>query len=154
MLFRENVGNSLIMIQPTLEEYSFQGTKPVLLASTSVKPDVILLLDTFFRVLIHYGDTVAQWRKAGYDKDAKHENFKLLLEGPRLEAIEILKKRLPVPRLIEADEHTSQARFLLATVDPVTTHTSVQGTPGEVIFTDDVNLKVFMDHLKKLTVQP
>lgn len=77
MLLRENVGNSLIMIQPTLEEYSFTGTKPVLLASTSVKPDSILLLDTFFRVLIHYGDTVAQWRKAGYDKDPKHESFRL-----------------------------------------------------------------------------
>jgi len=75
------------------------------------------------------------------------------LEGPKAEALEIIKKRFPVPRLIEADEHTSQARFLLATVDPVTTHTSMTGN-GEVIFTDDVNLKVFMDHLKKLTVSP
>lgn len=59
-----------------------------------------------------------------------------------------------MPRYVECDQHTSQARFLLATIDPVITHTSIdQRRSGEIIFTDDVNLKVFMDHLKKLAVQ-
>jgi protein transport protein SEC23 len=65
-----------------------------------------------------------------------------------------MKRRFPLPRFIEADQGTSQARFLLATIDPVVTHTNQgQASAGEVIFTDDVNLKVFMDHLKKLAVQ-
>ncbi len=65
-----------------------------------------------------------------------------------------MKKRFPLPRYIDCDQHTSQARFLLATIDPVVTHTSMGGSgSGEVVFTDDVNLKVFMEHLKKLTVQ-
>lgn len=65
-----------------------------------------------------------------------------------------MKKRFPLPRYIECDQHTSQARFLLATIDPVVTHTTMSSTnvSGEVIRTDDVNLKVFMDHLKKLAV--
>jgi protein transport protein SEC23 len=59
-----------------------------------------------------------------------------------------------MPRFIECDQHTSQARFLLAAIDPVVTHTNIGNTSkGEVVFTDDVNLKVFMEHLKKLAVQ-
>lgn len=155
VLNRESVTNSLIMIQPTLESYSFEGPPvPVLLASTSVQPDKILLLDTFFRIVIHYGEKIAAWRKAGYAEDPKHENFRQLLQAPKDDAAALMKKRFPLPRYIEADQHTSQARFILATIDPVITHTSMgAASSGEVVFTDDVNLKVFMEHLKKLAVQ-
>jgi len=154
MLNRENVMNSLIMIQPTLEAYSFNGPPvPVLLASTSIQPDRILLLDTFFRVVVFHGETIANWRKAGYAEDPKHENFKHLLQAPKDDAMVLMKKRFPLPRYIDCDQHTSQARFLLATIDPVVTHTSMGSSSGEVVFTDDVNLKVFMEHLKKLSVQ-
>eukprot|EP01027_Heterolobosea_sp_BB2_P019598 GEZU01027552.1.p1 GENE.GEZU01027552.1~~GEZU01027552.1.p1 ORF type:complete len:670 (-),score=209.29 GEZU01027552.1:37-2046(-) len=55
-LERANTTNSLIMIQPTLHAYSFNGPPhPVMLDSTSVSPENILLLDTFFIVLIHTG---------------------------------------------------------------------------------------------------
>ncbi len=51
VLNRETVSNSLIMIQPTLETYSFSGPpEPVILSAVSVKPDHILLLDSFFTV--------------------------------------------------------------------------------------------------------
>ena len=155
MLLRENVTSSLVMIQPTLEAYGFEGPPyPVLLASTSVQPDKILLLDTFFRVIVHYGESIVNWRKAGYADDPKHEGFKLLLQKPKEDAAAILKSRFPLPRYVECDQHTSQARFVYAAVDPVTTHTSsTHSSKGEVVFTDDVNLKVFMDHLKKLAVQ-
>lgn len=155
MLNRESVTNALIMIQPTLEAYSFNGPPvPVLLASTSIQPDKILLLDTFFRVVVFHGETVANWRKAGYAEDPKHENFRQLLQAPKDDAEALLKKRFPLPRYIECDQGTSQARFLLATIDPVVTHTTMGNmSSGEVIFTDDVNLKVFMEHLKKLAVQ-
>jgi protein transport protein SEC23 len=44
-LARETVPNSLVMIQPTLEAYSFNGPPvPVLLSAKSVLPDRILLL--------------------------------------------------------------------------------------------------------------
>jgi len=154
LLLRENVGNSLIMIQPTLEAYGFEGPPyPVLLASTSVQPDKILLLDTFFRIVIHYGENIAAWRKAGYHEDPKHEGFKLLLNRPKEDAQNIMKKRFPLPRFVECDQGTSQARFILAAIDPVMTHTNLGNARGQVVLTDDVNLKVFMDHLKKLAVQ-
>lgn len=81
------MNNSLIMIQPTLMSYTFDvPPQPVLLDSVSIKPDVILLLDTFFHILIFHGETVAQWRKAGYQEQDGYENFKELLENPVADA--------------------------------------------------------------------
>jgi len=64
--------------------YTFDQPQPVpvLLDSVSIKPDVILLLDTFFHILIFHGETIAQWRKAGYHEQEGYENFKELLEKP------------------------------------------------------------------------
>ncbi len=81
-----------------------------------------------------------------------------------------------MPRIIPCDQHTSQARYLTASVDPAITYTNNPAGPtskvgmrgrdfplhalthscssqkGEAIFTEDVNLSVFMTHLKKLCV--
>lgn len=87
ILNEEDVNNSLIMIQPTLMSYTFdQPPQPVLLDSISIKPDVILLLDTFFHILIFHGETIAQWRKAGYQDQEGYENFKELLGAPVTDA--------------------------------------------------------------------
>lgn len=131
--------------------------QPVLLDSVSIKPDVILLLDTFFHILIFHGETVAQWRKAGYQDQEGYENFKELLEAPVADAQDLLTDRFPIPRYIVCDQGGSQARFLLSKLNPSTTHMSVsmygsaQGAgAGQAIFTDDVSLQVFMEHLKRL----
>lgn len=56
-LNKEDVTNSLIMIQPILYSYSFHGPpEPVLLDSSSIQPDTILLLDTYFLILIYNGE--------------------------------------------------------------------------------------------------
>merc|ERR1719165_11776 len=81
---RENTTNSLIMIQPTLLAYSFSGPPvPVLLDVTSIAPDRILLLDTFFQVIVFHGETISAWRKQGYHEDAEHTNFRELLTAPK-----------------------------------------------------------------------
>jgi protein transport protein SEC23 len=152
-----DVNNSLIMIQPTLMSYTFDvDPHPVLLDSVSIRPDVILLLDTFFHILIFHGETIAQWRKANYHEQEGYENFKELLENPVADAQELLEDRLPIPRYVVCDQGGSQARFLLSKLNPSTTHTSGTGygapTGGQAIFTDDVSLQVFMEHLKRLAV--
>lgn len=87
ILNEEDVNNSLIMIQPTLMSYTFDTPpQPVLLDSVSIKHDVILLLDTFFHILIFHGEQVAQWRKQGYQDQEGYENFKELLELPVADA--------------------------------------------------------------------
>ncbi|KAI9638634.1 protein transport protein SEC23 [Dioszegia hungarica] len=153
-----DVNNSLIMIQPTLESYGFDSDPhPVLLDSVSIRPDVILLLDTFFHILIFHGETIAQWRKANYQEQEGYENFKELLERPIEAAQELLEDRNPIPRYVVTDQGGSQARFLLSKLNPSTTHMSGSnygggGQQGQAIFTDDVSLQVFMEHLKRLAV--
>ncbi|CAE6469906.1 unnamed protein product [Rhizoctonia solani] len=160
ILNEEDVNNSLIMMQPTLMSYTFDtAPQPVLLDSVSIKPDVILLLDTFFHILIFHGETVAQWRKAGYQEQDGYENFRELLEAPVGDAQDLLVDRFPIPRYVVCDQGGSQARFLLSKLNPSTTHmsqgmygTSSGGGAGAAIFTDDVSLQVFMEHLKRLAV--
>ncbi|TFY70212.1 hypothetical protein EVG20_g2789 [Dentipellis fragilis] len=160
ILNEEDVNNSLIMIQPTLMSYAIDTPpQPVLLDSVSIKPDVVLLLDTFFHILIFHGETVAQWRKAGYQDQEGYENLKELLELPVTDAQDLLTDRFPIPRYIVCDQGGSQARFLLSKLNPSTTHmsTSMYGSgpgagAGQAIFTDDVSLQVFMEHLKRLAV--
>lgn len=154
---REDVMNSLIMIQPTLQSYGFnRDPMPVLLDSMSAQPDVILLLDTFFHILIWHGEQIAQWKKAGYQEQEEYASFKELLAVPRSDGIDLLQDRFPIPRYIECDQGGSQARFLLSKLNPSTTHTTAGGfaQPGmaQPIFTDDVSFQVFFEHLKKLTV--
>lgn len=156
-LNRENLNNSLIMIQPTLLSYSLEQEQPVpvLLDSVSIKPDHILLLDTFFHILIFHGETIANWRNQGYQEKEEYANFAELLQAPRMEVQDLLVDRFPLPRFIDTDAGGSQARFLLSKLNPSNTHQSDSGygTPGSaVVLTDDVSLQTFMSHLQKLSV--
>ncbi|KAK6254843.1 hypothetical protein SCA6_016148 [Theobroma cacao] len=154
MLNREGVMDSIVMIQPTLLQYSFDGPPvPVLLDIRSISPDVILLFDSYFYVVIHYGSKIAQWRKLGYDKDPNHGNLSKLLEAPELDAGQLVAGRVPPPKLVKCDQHSSQARFLLAKLNPSVTQDSTYTDGSDIIFTDDLSLQVFIDHLQALAVQ-
>jgi len=156
MLMIEDLNQSLIMIQPILYAYSFNGPpEPVLLDTSSIQPDRILLMDTFFQILIYHGETIAQWRKACYQDLPEYENFKQLLQAPVDDAQEILQTRFPMPRYIDTEAGGSQARFLLSKVNPSQTHNNMYSygqEGGGHVLTDDVSLQVFMEHLKKLAV--
>ncbi|RWW19078.1 hypothetical protein BHE74_00028579 [Ensete ventricosum] len=95
--------------------------------------------------------------------------FAQLLQAPQDDAQVIIRDRFPVPRLVICDQHGSQglaadnswcfcslqARFLLAKLNPSATYNSAhEVVPGsDVIFTDDVSLQVFCEHLRRLVVQ-
>lgn len=156
MLMREDLTQSLIMIQPILYSYSFNGPpEPVLLDTSSIQADRILLMDTFFQILIFHGETIAQWRSMKYQDMPEYENFRQLLQAPVDDAQEILQTRFPMPRYIDTEQGGSQARFLLSKVNPSQTHNNMYtygADAGAPVLTDDVSLQVFMDHLKKLAV--
>ncbi|KAI3448985.1 hypothetical protein Pfo_005650 [Paulownia fortunei] len=156
ILNRENVSNSVVMIQPSLISYSFHsGPEPALLDVISIAADKILLLDSYFTIVVFHGSTIAQWRKSGYHELPEHQAFAHLLQAPRDDADAITRERFPVPRLVICDQHGSQARFLLAKLNPSATYTSdAPAAPGgDIIFTDDVSFEVFLDHLQRLAVQ-
>jgi protein transport protein SEC23 len=155
VLQRENVTNSLVMIQPALLEYSFDSPypKPVLLDISSLKANIILLLDTFFNVLIWHGDTIVEWKKAGYQENPEYEHFKTLLQMPLKDAHSIVEERFPVPRLTVTDSGKGAERLLKAKVNPGGMSQDNAVVEKGHYITDDVSLKVFMDHLIKLAVQ-
>ncbi|KAG7802347.1 hypothetical protein KL944_002724 [Ogataea haglerorum] len=160
----EECMNSLIMIQPTLTSFEIEKEpEPVLLDSLSIRPDRILLLDTFFHLLIFHGSQIAEWRRQGYQDLPDYEYFKEFLNQPRVEAADILVDRFPLPRFIDTEEGGSQARFLMSKLNPTTSYkngddlhilANGQTDSGAVILTDDVSLQTFMKHVNNAVVKP
>eukprot|EP00761_Pharyngomonas_kirbyi_P010528 gb/GECH01010548.1/.p1 GENE.gb/GECH01010548.1/~~gb/GECH01010548.1/.p1 ORF type:complete len:775 (+),score=181.75 gb/GECH01010548.1/:1-2325(+) len=158
ILNKSDCTSSLLMIQPSLTCYDLSGEEPypVLLDSTEVTADRVLLLDTFFTLVIHRGQNVAAWEQAGYHEQPEYANIKQLLEKPVEDASQIMSDRFPHPMYIVCNQHKSQARFLLSRLNPATTHHNLGGAGGgqsEIIYTDDAPLHVFIDHLKKLVTE-
>lgn len=161
LLMHEDVNNCLIMIQPLLLLYDIDAfaegeaePEPVLLDSMSLGPTKILLLDTFFHILIYHGSTVALWRNAGYHNMEGYEHFRDFLGAPKKEAMDILLDRFPLPRFIDTDEGGSQARFLMAKLNPSTSYAS---NPNHLyakldVMTDDTNLQLFMAAIQRSVV--
>ena len=78
------------------------------------------------------GETIDQWKKAGYHELPEYANFTQLLEAPVTDAAEILQSRFPVPRYITTEQGGSQARFLLCKVNPSQTHNNSMFGGGSV----------------------
>ncbi|MBA0672457.1 hypothetical protein Golax_010381 [Gossypium laxum] len=97
------------MVQPSLISYSFNSPpQPALLDVASISADHILLLDSYFSIVVFHGMTIAQWRNMGYQNQPEHQAFALLLEAPQVDAQIIIRDRFPVPRLVVCDQHGSQ----------------------------------------------
>lgn len=164
----EDCINTLIMIQPTLTAYELEKEpESVLLDSTSIKPNRILFLDTFFHILIYHGSLIAEWRRQGYQDQPEYEYLKEFLELPRQEAADILVDRFPLPRFIDTEEGGSQARFLMSKLNPTTSYTNSDSLDqlakyggahdqnnGAVILTDDISLQTFMKFVYEAVVKP
>ncbi|KAL7604170.1 hypothetical protein Lser_V15G17976 [Lactuca serriola] len=87
MLNRESITNATVMIQPSLISYSFNSLpSPALLDVASILADRILLLDSYFSVVVFHGMTIAQWRNNGYQHQPEHQAFAQLLQAPHDDA--------------------------------------------------------------------
>lgn len=159
---KENVNNTLTMIRPTLVRYQLdQPPHPVSLDSSSVLQDAILVLDSFFHVVVSQGEHITAWKKAGYVDMPEYANLKAMITAAEEDALNLIRDRFPIPHYVLTGQNESQARFLISKLNPSTTHISPVQSPyeqpqpgiaGQAVFTDDVSLQVFMDYLKKLAV--
>jgi len=154
MLCRENTTNSLVMIQPALLMYNFDNQQPVpvVLDIDSMKNNTILLLDTFFYVVVWHGEHIHKWKEAGYDKEAEYENFRSLLAAPVEDAKLIIEDRYPAPTFIECHAGSGKERYLKSKVNPSSSEVNNSTCQGGDFINDDASLKMFMDHLIKLVV--
>lgn len=159
-LLRSNVRDSIVQIQPTLYRYRMDApAEPVPLDCSALQPDCVVLLDTFFEVLLHSGSTIAAWRNAGYAEKEEYSFFKEFLDGCLADAQRLVMGRVPVSRLIDACQDDPDARILYNRINPSRSYSSpsVNGAAevygqqeGELVYTDDASLQVFMSHLWKL----
>lgn len=70
----------------------------------------------------------------------EHAAFKDLLEAPKQEAMQIVNERFPVPRFVDCNQNGSQARFLLAKLNPSSTYNT--SSPVRIIV-----LSLFYDRM-------
>ena len=170
-LMREPVASAMMMIQPSLvgyditetwseeeEEQSNFAVGDVPLELTSRHPKRVLLLDTFFHLVIWYGRQVAKWRNQKLweqeeeDGYKAYEWFKEFLATPKEEADQRAANRFPCPNLIECDENSGQQRFLIAKLNPdQSAQEGANMNPDDYcqgdVMSDDVSLQNFKRHL-------
>lgn len=62
------------MIQPALLRYTpgEEQPQPVELDFSELKEDVVLLLDSYFNVLVWYGESVYDWKEQGLQEDPEY----------------------------------------------------------------------------------
>lgn len=154
-LERETTGGVLTMVQPSLTSYAIDSPpQPVLLDVSSIQAQHILVLDTFFMVLVFYGSDIAAWIAAGYQHQGEYGAFADLLKTVEADSAQSAAGRVPAPMEVTTKQGGSQARFLLAKTNPSATHANTHGATEEIIFTDDVSLQVFLEHLAKVVTMP
>lgn len=154
MLNRESVVESLTMMQPELYSYSFSGVERVRLDTSAIQPERVLLLDTYFDILIYFGKTIVAWKKERYHEQEEYKSFRSLLERPVEDARSIISQRCPTPRYSETEHGGSQARILLSKVNPSHTHFSThdESERDSWVLSEDINLDDFMKHLKRQVI--
>ena len=59
----------------------------------------MILVDTYFNVLIWRGSTIHSWIEEGYHEMPEYEHLKNLIDQPQEDADLIVEDRLPVPRV-------------------------------------------------------
>ena len=77
------------MIQPTLTAYDWTHPEgvPVALSATSINKSAILLLDTFFQIVIWRGTVFDNWIAKGYDKDEQYAPLKRMLDASEADGL-------------------------------------------------------------------
>ncbi|ODV71416.1 vWA-like protein [Cyberlindnera jadinii NRRL Y-1542] len=98
------------ILYPLLLEFDTDKEREVPLTASSIKSNVILLMDTYFHVIVHWGSQVSQWNETSQD----HEGITKMIESTRKYDI---GSRLPLPRYVQCVEGDSQSRFLKAQLD-------------------------------------
>lgn len=155
-LNRESLSNMLVMIQPALFQYDLQEAEPtpVLCDFESLKPDIVLLVDTYFYLLIWRGSTVHGWYTEKVYEQPQYEHVNYLFTQPAEDARVISDDRLPVPKVLTCHQGSPDERILKSKLNPPSAQAGNDlYRNDENYITDDVNMKTFMEYLTKLVVK-
>ena len=151
-VLREPVENVLIIVQPQIIEYSLNSEEPKSVAPDlgCLKKDVILLVDTFFNVVIWKGATIKSWIDEGYHLQDEYAHLAEMIKLPEEDCNTICEDRTVRPCKIEAFSGSPMERFLKSRLNPETTTPNLQKNIAEDdgnFITEDASLSVFMNRL-------
>ena len=149
-ILRQNIDNTLVMIQPQIIEYSLDTEEPtpVLPNLSCLKADVVLLADTFFNIIIWYGQNVKGWVDEGYHLQEGFEHIKELIEMPEEDMRLILEDRLIVPNKVKAHMGSPTERLLKSKLNPETKDKEMsEALESGNFVSDDASLSNFMARL-------
>ncbi|KAL0230107.1 hypothetical protein PCE1_003669 [Barthelona sp. PCE] len=163
---RCTVNDSLVIIQPTLTKYSMDSTESVLLDISSLQRECLLVLDTYYTVLLHYDEEFKNWRAMNYHEEEGFSWFGDLIASADEHARSILNERWPTPVLHFTHPNHSQMRFLKSILNPPSLAVRGQTRPtgnsqnmpftskGNPLKTSDVSYSDFMESLRGLITKP
>lgn len=114
-----------------------------------MKDDAVLLMDSYFNVIVWFGEHIQGWKEDKMNEDPEYEYLTELFEAPVRDASEIIYDRLPVSNFYETFKNDGKERYLKARVNPSTS--SQVETDGHFI-SDDAPINLFMDFLVKSVV--
>eukprot|EP01029_Cantina_marsupialis_P008172 TRINITY_DN1944_c1_g1_i1.p1 TRINITY_DN1944_c1_g1~~TRINITY_DN1944_c1_g1_i1.p1 ORF type:complete len:786 (+),score=174.34 TRINITY_DN1944_c1_g1_i1:55-2412(+) len=146
-----NTSDGAVCVHPSMFAYDLgkEGGMPVALDSQSIGTERVLLLDTYFRVVIFHGKTTAAWRDCGYHLEEDYSTLADQLTKPQEDAQTLMADRLPVPRFIVCDQGKSQARFLLSKLNPsLNLNNSNDDRDCTRLLSEQVNFDQFFTSLK------
>ena len=66
-----------------------------------MKEDVVLLMDSYFNVIVWNGEHIQGWKEENLNEDPEYEYLTDIFENPMKDASEIIYDRLPVSNFYE-----------------------------------------------------
>ena len=148
-LYRNDVYHSILMIHPTLISYAINAApRPIPLDEEFIDDKSIHVLDTFFDVLIYYGQAIQSWRRAGFE--AKNADFRAFCANPLQSTASTVRTRNPCPQIIECTKGDPASRILLHKLNSA--KASAESASSTSLVSDDISLQSFTAHLKQKVV--
>ena len=150
MMLRSSVAEAILMIEPVLLSYSFNSDlpEPQFLSPEAMKKDRLLLLDSFFTVVIWHGPDICAWIEAEYHLKPEYENFACLLDMPVNDSGLILQSRFPIPKLVMSKPRDGTERYIKAKLN-----TQTKGQAEQELFSDIMSIETFIEKLKSFVIK-
>jgi protein transport protein SEC23 len=110
---------------------------------------VVLLLDSYFNVLVWYGENVYAWKEQNLQEEPDYEYLRDFFAMPMQDASEIMYDRLPVSNFYETFKNDGKERYLKSRVNP--SKTNKVEDDGHFV-SDDAPITLFMDFLVRSVI--
>ena len=111
---------------------------------SELKEDVILLLESYFNVLVWYGESAYGWKEQNLQEEPYYEYLQEFFSMPMRDASDIVYDKTPVSNFYETFKNDGKERYLKSRVNP--SQPNKVENDGHFV-SDDAPITLFMDYL-------